>query len=191
MNATGHVPEFWPRLFDMFGVIRRFSINTWVEILFFCIDWEKSHGLKCTFFRSDHFFWMFKRWLILSWHVNTKTAASFLSLITYYSGWMSCLISFVLASLWGTQRKAKNSKWKWMSLAGIKPAGIKKATRCNIGIKLIMVRYIYWNWLSDKICISFTNVDVISYCLQNLVWIHETIIHLINVLASVEIIHMP
>ena len=96
MNATGHVPEYWPRLFDMFGVIRRFSINIWVEVHVFCIDWEKWHGLKCKFFRSAQFFWMFQRWLILKLTWENKNRRQLLSLITYYSGFMSCSISFVL-----------------------------------------------------------------------------------------------
>ena len=27
--------------------------------------------------------------------------------------------------------------------------------------------WMYWNRLSDKICISLTNVDILYYCLQN------------------------
>ena len=54
---------------------------------------------------SAHFFWMFQRWLILKLTCEHKNRRQLLSLITYYSGWMSCLISFVMASLWGTQRK--------------------------------------------------------------------------------------
>ena len=39
------------------------------------------------------------------------------------------------------------------------------------------IMYMYCNGLSDKICISFTNVDVICYCLHfKFVWIHKTII---------------
>ena len=38
------------------------------------------------------------------------------------------------------------------------------------------IKLMYWNRLSDKICISFTNVEVINYCLQNYAWIHKTTI---------------
>ena len=57
--------------------------------------------------------------------------------------WMNVMFDFIcIGFAMRNAKKATNSKWKWMSLAGIKPAWIKKATRCNIGIKLIMVRYI-------------------------------------------------
>ena len=34
--------------------------------------------------------------------------------------------------------------------------------------------------LSDKICIYFTDVDFIYYCLQNFAWTHQNIINLIH-----------
>ena len=43
------------------------------------------------------------------------------------------------------------------------------------------------NCLSDKICIYFTNVDVIYYCLQNFVWTNQTIIDFIHELSHVLI----
>ena len=48
----------------------------------------------------------------------------------------------------------------------------------NACMKLILV-WCYWNWLSDKIRISFTNihVDVNYYCIQNFVWTNQTIIN--------------
>ena len=42
---------------------------------------------------------------------------------------------------------------------------------------------VYWNWLSDKICISFTSTDVIYYYFQNLVWTNRTIINFILALS--------
>ena len=59
--------------------------------------------------------------------------------------------------------------------------------------------HVYWNWLPGKICIYFTNIDVISsklYCLQNFVWTNQTIINfilaflhvLINIDSSVKIL---
>ena len=47
----------------------------------------------------------------------------------------------------------------------------------NACIKLILVRYVLE--LSGKICISFTNIDVIYYCLQNFVWTNQTLINFI------------
>ena len=56
--------------------------------------------------------------------------------------WMNVMFDFIcIGFAMRNAKKATNSKWKWMSLAGIKPAWIK-AIRCNIGIKWIMVRYI-------------------------------------------------
>ena len=151
MNATGHVPEFWLRLFDMFGVIRLFSINIWVEVHFFCIDWEKWHGLKCNFLEALLFLnvslnkvlllLLFQRWLILKLtceHKNLPPA----SITNHLLLWMNAMFDFIcIGFAMRNTKKATNSKWKWMSLEGIKPAWIK-ATRCNIGVKLIMVRYI-------------------------------------------------
>ena len=51
---------------------------------------------------------------------------SYLSLCTYYSGWVSCLISFtnVYGICWAmrNRKQAKNSKWKYRSRQGIEPA---------------------------------------------------------------------
>ena len=44
---------------------------------------------------------------------------------------------------------------------------------------------VHWNRLSDKVCISYTNVDVIHFCLRNFARIHKTIINLINVLSCI------
>ena len=46
---------------------------------------------------------------------------------------------------------------------------------------------VYWKRLSDKICFSFTNVDVIYVYFLNFAWKHKTIINLINVLPWVSI----
>ena len=46
---------------------------------------------------------------------------------------------------------------------------------------------VYWNWLSGKISISFTNKDVIYHCLQNFAWTNKTIINFILSLSHVLI----
>ena len=38
----------------------------------------------------------------------------------------------------------------------------------------------YWNWLSDKIWFSSTNLDIIYYCIQNFAWTNQTITNLIH-----------
>ena len=35
---------------------------------------------------------------------------------------------------------------------------------------------VYWNWLSDILFISYTNVDIIHYCSEYLVWANQTLI---------------
>ena len=41
MNATGHVTEKLKiDFFNFLGIICRFSINIWIEVHFFGIDWE-------------------------------------------------------------------------------------------------------------------------------------------------------
>ena len=44
---------------------------------------------------------------------------------------------------------------------------------------------VYWNRLAGKICISFANVDVIYWCLQNFAYKQNIIINLINALSCV------
>ena len=56
----------------------------------------------------------------------------------------------------------------------------------NACMKLIWLD-VYWNWPSDKICISFTNIDGIYYCLQNFVWTNLTIINFILALSHILI----
>ena len=51
-----------------------------------------------------------------------------------------------------------------------------KSTRSNTCVKLIVVKCVLE--LSDKTCISFTNVDIIYYCIQDFAWIHQIIIYL-------------
>ena len=102
--------------------------------------------------------------------------------------------------LWATGTDRNNSKWKCIPPPGIEPATpcflVWRSNHSAIGtvndklLKLLhyyFLRYyqwtrvpvhvwdwfwldVYWNWLSDKICISFTNIDVIYYFLQNFVW---------------------
>ena len=94
----------------------------------FCIDWEKWHG------------WMFQRWLILKLTCEHKKPHP-ASIANHLLLWMNVMFDFICIDFaMKNAKKTTNSKWKWMSLAGIKPAWIK-ATRCNISIKLIMVRY--------------------------------------------------
>ena len=50
---------------------------------------------------------------------------------------------------------------------------------------------VYWNWLSDILFISYTNVDVIYYCSEYLVWTNQTLIkHYLIELHFVGV-HMP
>ena len=44
---------------------------------------------------------------------------------------------------------------------------------------------VYWNWLSDIICISFTNKDVVYFCLQNVERTNQIIINFILALSHV------
>ena len=48
----------------------------------------------------------------------------------------------------------------------------------------------YWNCLSDKVSVPFTNVDVIYYSLYNFARTHQNIFNLIHVLYRVGFIHM-
>ena len=52
------------------------------------------------------------------------------------------------------------------------------------------ILYVYWNRMSDKICISVTNTDVIYGCLLDFAWTHQTTINLINALSCVHLIDM-
>ena len=62
---------------------------------------------------------------------------------------------------------------------------LQKNQQTAINVSNCLWSDVYWNSLSDKICISFTNVHVNFYCLQNFAWSHKTIIKLINVLSCI------
>ena len=53
---------------------------------------------------------------------------------------------------------------------------------CNACIKSIWLD-VHWNWLSDKICISFYECWCYTV-LKNVVWTHQTIIKLIHTLYA-------
>ena len=114
-----------------------------------------------------------------------------------------------------SEKLANNSKWKYMHQPGIEPVTscfqacrsynsaigpvndkllnflhlhylfkLPSITKCfNACMKLLFD--MYWNWLSDKICISFTNIDVtvIYNCLHKFVGTNQTIRNLILALS--------
>ena len=45
---------------------------------------------------------------------------------------------------------------------------------------------VYRSWLSDKIFISFTNVDVIYYCLQNFIWTNNSYLHCLQQIVNCQ-----
>ena len=131
-----------------------------------------------------------------------------LSLCTHYSGWMSCLISYVWDLLICEQREASAIfKMKIYAYTENRTSDQRGASNhsatltvndllfnllhyfdmpintCgNACLELILVSCVLELTVRNKICISFTNVEVIYYCLQNCVWSNLTIINLISCL---------
>ena len=66
------------------------------------------------------------------------------------------------------------------------PRGGGGGTSGFVPLPLFVTGLCHWE-LSDKIIISFTNIDDIEYCLQNFVWTNQTIINFILALSHVLI----